>query len=80
MLPEEGAAVDELYDCIAAAVLPLWADEYATAAERETLFFALWSWIHGAAMLHLEGKVDAADRAAVHRRIRDSWRITGLAR
>lgn len=80
MLPEEGAAVDELHDCIAAAVLPLWADEYAAEEERETLFFALWSWIHGAAMLHLEGKVDATDRASVHRRIRDSWRITGLDR
>lgn len=47
VLPEDGAAVDELHDCIAAAVLPLWAEEYATEAEHETLFFApvvLDSW------------------------------------
>lgn len=80
MLPEDGAAVDELNDCIAAAVLPLWAEEYATAAGRGALIFALWSWIHSAAMLHLEGKVESADRDAVHRRIRDSWQTMGLAR
>ena len=39
-------------------------------ADAEALATAIWALVHGLALLHLDGKLDASDRTAVAERIR----------
>ena len=41
-----------------------------SGAEPEALATAVWALVHGLAFLHLDGKLDASDPAAVARRVR----------
>ena len=72
-------AVATLRACVTDAITPLW-PEYSDSQEKlESLIFSLWSWIHGCAMLHLEGKVPAEDSQQIRNRVRAAWELTGFA-